>query len=179
MKLLLLFISVLLSSYAISDSYGSYDYSLKKYPDITKLLNSEPDSEDHCYVNVHMENDGIVNLGKTNKSSLLLVNYICANNVATNYYSQFFEVNQGSYEISNIVIPFLSDLEHEGNRYSLHKQSTEIVDGKLNVIYSFACKHPSSFVEIGDCSDSKVYTARLAYSFGSNGLQISETKITL
>lgn len=179
MKYLLLPLAIVASSYSFSDSGGSYDYSLQKYPEITKLLNHEPGSEDYCYANIHMENDGLVNLGRNKNKSLMLVNYICSNNVSTDYYSQFIEVDDGVYKLSDIVIPYLSDLEYEGDKYSLHKQSTEIVDGKLNVLYSFVCKHPSTFVSIGDCSDRKVYTARLVYSFGAKGLQISETKIEL
>jgi hypothetical protein len=146
---------------------------------ILKSLNGESGSDYYCYANIHMENDGIVNVGKSDNKTLILVNYICANNVATNYSSEFFEVKSGNYKRSDIDVPFLSSLYYNGGKYSLHKQTTKIINGKLSVIYSFACKYPSTFILVGDCSDGKVYNATLHYDFRDNGLQESEVKVGL
>ena len=173
----IIFMVMVLSTKVVADIEGSYDYSVKKYPEITKLLNQDSFEGEFSLVNIHMRNDGIISFGKSNDTELLLVNYISANNVATNHFSLFIELRSGAYLLSDIDIPYLFDIEHEGNKYSLHKQSTSVIDNELVVSYNFVCKLPSSFIQVGDCSNHELFKAALNYKYLDSQLKLISTKI--
>ncbi len=175
-KLLMCFVFVT-SINAIADMDGSYYYSLKKYPEITSLLNQDNMEGDRSTVNVHMKNDGIESFRKDNESEVILVNYITFNNAFTDYYTAFIEINNNIYSLSEIDIPDPMNLKHKNNTYSLHKRVIKLDEGNLHAIYNFACKEPSSFIESGDCSNNEVYKATIIYKLSESGLKLINTNV--
>ena len=162
---------------AIADMGGSYNYSLKKYPEITSLLNQDNMEGDRSTVNVHMKNDGIQSIRKDSGNEVILVNYITFNNAFTDYYTAFIEIKNDIYSLSEIDIPSLTNLNHENNAYSLHKRIIKLDEDNLHAIYNFVCKEPSSFIESGDCSNNEVYEATMVYKLSESGLELINTNV--
>jgi hypothetical protein len=170
-------LALTISSVTLADSGGSYDYSVGKYPEITKILNRDEQEDCFSYVNVHQSNDGIISLGKDGGSEILMINYLTACKHGSDSGSTLIQVSNKSYSLAKAGVPTLYSLEYKGEKYNLHYPTTQSNNGNVIVSYAFACKEPASFVKVGGCSDRAAYEVDLTYTYKSKLFNLLATDI--
>ena len=165
MRLTLFLLFILLESTSIADSYGSYVGSVKRHPEITRIINN-PDTEESCrsFIN-ELDDSGIGLLFERDNFKILAVSYVNDCSTPWGYYNTFIEVRDGEYKESSLAMPLLFKVNIDGHKYSLHKPVSSVKDGKLAMKYQFACREPATFIMVGDCSDNTVYEVSLDYVY--------------
>lgn len=162
-----------------SDSGGSYVYSLKTYPEITKLLNGNK-IYDGCgaFVDVVSGKDKIFKLASNGDSETYLVGYIDDCEQPWVYGSILVEKSPTGFRKSEIVLPYLYQIEIENVKYSLHQESSDFSANVLSVTYDVACKEGDEYLPLGICESNTSNTVSLKYKFQNKAFVLAEKLVT-
>lgn len=173
---------IILSSYTslcLADSTGSYDYSLKKYPEITKLLNGgEEYSGCGTFVDVVSGPDKIFTLAVSGDTETYLVGYINDCEEPWIYGSTLIEKSPTGFSKSDIALPYLYEIEIDKVKYSLHQESSEFSNNVLSVTYDIACKEGDEYLPLGICASFTSYAINLKYKFQNGEFVLVEKLVT-
>lgn len=167
------------TSLCLADSTGSYDYSLKKYPEITELLN-DGEKYNGCgsFVDVVSGTDKIFKLAVNGDTETYLVSFINDCEQPWVYGSVLFDKNSTGFHRSEITLPYLYQIEIDNVKYSLHQESSEFSDDVLSVKYDVACKEGDEYLPLGICASFTSYSVSLKYKFQDKAFVLMEKSIT-
>ncbi len=163
----------------LADSTGSYYYSLKKYPEITKLLNDNQEYSDcGTFVDVVSGTDKIFKLASIGDTETYLVSYIddCENPWI--YGSVLFDKNSSGFHKSKLTLPYLFQIEIDSVKYSLHQESSHFSDNILSVNYDVACREDDEYLPLGICASFTSYTVSLKYKFQDKAFILIEKLVS-
>lgn len=163
----------------LADSTGSYYYSLKKYPEITKLLNDNEEYSDcGTFVDVVSGTDKIIKLASSDDTETYLVGYINDCEEPWIYGSVLFDKNSNGFHRSELTLPYLFQIEIDSVKYSLHQESSHFSDNTLSVNYDVACKEGDEYLPLGICASFTSYTISLKYKFQDKAFVLIEKLVS-
>ncbi len=162
-----------------ADSTGSYDYSLKKYPELTEILN---DGEEYngcgTFVDVVSGTDKIFKLAVSGDTEAYLVSFVNDCEEPWVYGSVLVDKNSTGFHRSEIKFPYLFQIEIDKVKYSLHQEVSDFSDDVLSVKYEVACKEGDEYLPLGICASFTSYAVSLKYKFQDKAFVLVEKLVT-